>query len=492
MEGNLYQLTKTRKGRPLAKGLIASILRQVLLGLDHVHSHGFFHRDLKPENLLITTVGLGDYPAMPGAARVVQDVLVIVKIADFGLAREAKSAPPYTEYVSTRWYRAPEILLHAPEYSPAVDVWALGTIMAELSRLEPLFPGSSELDQVLRITAALGSPLRKPATEPDSHLQGGGYWPEAAKYAERLGFLFPDQEPVPFAPLFPVHVSENLIQLIYLMLRYDPQSRMKPSDYLQHPYLTEDAPLLEPRAKLVPQLSAPMASTEPMPSRQRTAYSMHSSPTQARRSGEDTTGRTNALHSAQLHDHLRQALELDSPTSSARSSPSGFVGAPIRLRDSSGLREYDTPAAVPHDPLFLHHCGTPSPVSSRGSSPAIGPVDGPRMSHRSKSFSSNAYPLDEGPTATHVHSPESNRPSSEGVWPSDEAPPSQSTPHTGSPTIGFLGAWKSRKNAGAQRQSKEAQLKRREAELIAMRERSRAVLQKRTQLYSHERQPSDL
>lgn len=69
----------------------------------------------------------------------------VIKVADFGLAREIKSRPPYTEYVSTRWYRAPEVLLRAPFYSKPVDMFAVGAIMAELYMLRPLFPGSSEV-----------------------------------------------------------------------------------------------------------------------------------------------------------------------------------------------------------------------------------------------------------------------------------------------------------------------------------------------------------
>ena len=69
----------------------------------------------------------------------------VIKVADFGLAREVKSRPPYTEYVSTRWYRAPEVLLRAPFYSKPVDMFAVGAIMAELYMLRPLFPGSSEV-----------------------------------------------------------------------------------------------------------------------------------------------------------------------------------------------------------------------------------------------------------------------------------------------------------------------------------------------------------
>ena len=94
---------------------------QTLQGLVYMHKNNYFHRDLKPENLL--TDGH------------------TVKIADFGLAKELDSRPPMTDYVSTRWYRAPEILLRSPNYNAPIDIFALGAIMAELYTMRPLFPG---------------------------------------------------------------------------------------------------------------------------------------------------------------------------------------------------------------------------------------------------------------------------------------------------------------------------------------------------------------
>lgn len=123
-----------------------------------MHKHGFFHRDMKPENVLVT-----------------KDVL---KLADFGLARETRSRPPYTEYVSTRWYRAPEVLLHSTSYNSPIDMWACGAIMAELYTLRPLFPGSSETDEIFKICAVLGTPTH--AT-----------WPEGMKLAAAMNFKFP-------------------------------------------------------------------------------------------------------------------------------------------------------------------------------------------------------------------------------------------------------------------------------------------------------------
>lgn len=194
MEGNLYQLIKSRKGKPLAGGLVSSIFSQVCRGLAHIHDSGYFHRDMKPENLLVTTTGLTDYtsvnPLAPPGAPPEKDVVTIIKLADFGLARHIKSKPPYTEYVSTRWYRAPEVLLKSTDYSAPVDLWALGTIMAEVVNLKPLFPGTNELDQVQRICQVLGDPSDDYGFDSHGRQRGGGKWPRGLKIAKHTGFVF--------------------------------------------------------------------------------------------------------------------------------------------------------------------------------------------------------------------------------------------------------------------------------------------------------------
>ncbi len=212
MEGNLYQLTKSRKGRPLAAGLVASVFHQIVGGLHHIHKNGYFHRDMKPENLLVTTTGLQDYmpvidpetqhldralvahgqtPPQRPNPRVEKDVTVIVKLADFGLARSLTSQPPYTEYVSTRWYRAPEVLLRSKDYSAPVDMWALGTILAEVVNLKALFPGQGEVDQVYRICEILGDPSRDYGHDERRRQRGGGDWDRGIKMAKAVGFAFP-------------------------------------------------------------------------------------------------------------------------------------------------------------------------------------------------------------------------------------------------------------------------------------------------------------
>ena len=96
---------------------------------------------MKPENLLVNNTDQ-------------------VKVGDFGLAREIRSRPPYTDYVSTRWYRAPELLLRNTVYNSPVDIFAAAAIMAELYLLRPLFPGNSEIDQMFKICSVLGTPTQ--------------------------------------------------------------------------------------------------------------------------------------------------------------------------------------------------------------------------------------------------------------------------------------------------------------------------------------------
>lgn len=123
---NLYQAVIKDRRRPPPETKVRAWLRTCLQGLAALHAVGYVHRDIKPENLLLR----GN---------------TTLKIADLGLARRVDASAPWTEYVATRWYRAPEILLRSPTYGPAADIYALGAVAAELYTLQPLFPGSSEV-----------------------------------------------------------------------------------------------------------------------------------------------------------------------------------------------------------------------------------------------------------------------------------------------------------------------------------------------------------
>ncbi|KAK8866104.1 hypothetical protein IAR55_001255 [Kwoniella newhampshirensis] len=292
MEGNLYQLTKSRRGRPLASGLIASCFHQISAGLYHIHGHGYFHRDMKPENLLVTTTGLTDYLTAAALAEInssrsgmngqdlnqhsqnsdqpkyEKDVSVIVKLADFGLARATDSKPPYTEYVSTRWYRAPEVLLRSTEYGPPVDMWALGTILAEMLNLKPLFPGVSEIDQVYRICDTMGDPSAEYGADERGRPIGGGSWNSGIKLAKNVGFSFPKRKPVRFRGLFNDSVPQSLVDCISDLLRYNPKYRMTAAQCIDHAYFHETLPHLQ-RTPPLPRI--PFSQGQPAPGAARPA-----------------------------------------------------------------------------------------------------------------------------------------------------------------------------------------------------------------------------
>ncbi|CAG8514344.1 7609_t:CDS:2 [Paraglomus brasilianum] len=168
-----------------------------------------------------------------------ENVEYIVKVGDFGLTREIKSRPPYTEYVSTRWYRAPEVLLRSPSYSSPVDLWAVGVIMAEVCTLKPLFPGQSEIDQMFRICEVLGSPTPGDDAVGQIGGMGGGDWKEGVKLAKSKGFCFPAIPPQNIAKRLPRSTPPTFIQLLSHLLRYNPRQRLTALDALLHPYFAE-------------------------------------------------------------------------------------------------------------------------------------------------------------------------------------------------------------------------------------------------------------
>ncbi|XP_075411096.1 serine/threonine-protein kinase ICK isoform X2 [Tenrec ecaudatus] len=209
MKENLYQLIKERN-KLFPESAIRNIMYQILQGLAFIHKHGFFHRDLKPENLLCMGPEL-------------------VKIADFGLAREIRSRPPYTDYVSTRWYRAPEVLLRSTNYSSPIDIWAVGCIMAEVYTLRPLFPGASEIDTIFKICQVLGTPKKTD-------------WPEGYQLSSAMNFRWPQCIPNNLKTLIP-NAGSEAIQLMRDMLQWDPKKRPTASQALRYPYFQIGHPL---------------------------------------------------------------------------------------------------------------------------------------------------------------------------------------------------------------------------------------------------------
>jgi protein kinase len=205
---------------------IRNIMSQILTGLGYIHRQGFFHRDMKPDNVCWR-----------------DDLL---KITDFGLAREIRSRPPYTEYAGTRWYRAPELILRAEFYNSPVDIWAAGVIMAELYMGRPLFQGMSETDQIYKIFAVLGCPNQKT-------------WPDAARRASKLGIRFPTVTPTGLDATVPT-ASPLGLSLLSDLLRYDPAKRPTAAQALQHDFFKVEEQVFE---EMTPQASAAPKKAEP-------------------------------------------------------------------------------------------------------------------------------------------------------------------------------------------------------------------------------------
>ncbi|KAK2580384.1 hypothetical protein KPH14_006139 [Odynerus spinipes] len=183
--------------------LVKQMSKEILRGVEFLHSHRIIHRDLKPQNLLVTREGR-------------------IKIADFGLAKTYDFEMRLTSVVVTQWYRAPEVLLGC-SYATPVDTWSVGCILAELNRLEPLFPGTSEGDQLDRIFQVIGTPSQQE-------------WPENVSLSWTA---FPHRQPKPFRAVIP-DLNEHGLDLIKNLLMFDPHSRLTAAQALRHRYFSED------------------------------------------------------------------------------------------------------------------------------------------------------------------------------------------------------------------------------------------------------------
>ncbi|KAJ3312552.1 hypothetical protein HDV04_002869 [Boothiomyces sp. JEL0838] len=185
-------------------------------------------------------------------------------------SKERNGVPFPLQDVKRYTYRAPEVLLRSTTYSSPIDIWAVGAIIAELFNLKPLFPGSSEIDEIHRISSVCGPPLadmgdmnttQKPHISTASSQRGGfhvayynstaianrpgrdmlfagGIWPEGLRLASQMGFKFPPGSAVPIAQLIPT-APDDAIQLVADMLIYDPHKRPTASEALRHPWFAE-------------------------------------------------------------------------------------------------------------------------------------------------------------------------------------------------------------------------------------------------------------
>jgi serine/threonine protein kinase len=206
MDTDLHKVI--RSPQPLSDQHVQYFLYQLLRGLKYIHSCNVLHRDLKPSNLLVNEN-------------------CDLKITDFGLSRGVNPSDCLdflTEYVVTRWYRAPEIVLSSDTYTKAVDVWSCGCIFAELLGRKPLFPGTDHVNQLQTILDVLGTP--------DVHRDLRHVPERAQRYIAGL----PAAPGKPLASIYP-NASEEALQLLSCMLCWEPSKRCTVAQALSHRYL---------------------------------------------------------------------------------------------------------------------------------------------------------------------------------------------------------------------------------------------------------------
>ncbi|XP_025105426.1 cyclin-dependent kinase-like 1 isoform X3 [Pomacea canaliculata] len=195
-----------RHPRGLPEQMVKKIIYQTLLAVNFCHQYNTIHRDVKPENILITRQGQ-------------------VKLCDFGFARILTGpGDEYTDYVATRWYRAPELLVGDTQYGPPVDVWAIGCVFAEVLTGQALWPGRSDVDQLYLIRKTLGDLIPR-------HMQ------IFSNNAFFKGMSIPEPDRLePLDEKFPGAAPQTM-SFMQTCLKMDPAERLTCQQLLEHPYM---------------------------------------------------------------------------------------------------------------------------------------------------------------------------------------------------------------------------------------------------------------
>lgn len=196
--------TKAKKLIPITYTKV--YMYQIARAVSYIHSLGICHRDIKPQNLLLNTRTHN------------------VKLCDFGSAKILVKGEPNVAYICSRYYRAPELVFEATEYTTAIDIWSLGCVMAELLLGNPLFPGDSGVDQLIEIIKILGTPTNE-------EIQ--------AMNPSHSSFKFPQIKPHPWPKVFRNKAPNEAVDLISKLLRYKPMTRLLPFEMLSHPFFDE-------------------------------------------------------------------------------------------------------------------------------------------------------------------------------------------------------------------------------------------------------------
>jgi glycogen synthase kinase 3 beta len=179
---------------------------QVFRSLAYLHSQGVCHRDIKPQNLLLD----------PESG--------ILKLCDFGSAKQLVKGEPNVSYICSRYYRAPELIFGATDYTTQIDVWSAGCVLAELLLGQPIFPGDSGVDQLVEIIKVLGTPTREQIREMNPNYQE---------------FKFPQIKAHPWTKVFRQRATADAMDLIGRLLEYTPSLRVSPIEACAHQYFDE-------------------------------------------------------------------------------------------------------------------------------------------------------------------------------------------------------------------------------------------------------------
>ena len=191
----------------LPRSHVKAYAKMMLEAISHCHMHNIIHRDIKPSNILISSHGN-------------------IKLADFGLARtyNGRNEGSLSHQVMTRWYRAPELLFASRHYTSAVDVWAVAVVIAELLRLNPLFPGQNDIDQIFRVFQIMGTPTKET-------------WPDVDELPDYSKIIFPVMSPMNLSMLMP-HVHNEDIHLLQQILVMNPAKRLSATEATELVYFT--------------------------------------------------------------------------------------------------------------------------------------------------------------------------------------------------------------------------------------------------------------
>ena len=180
---------------------------QMMLSLKYLHSKGIAHRDIKPQNILVE----------PKTNK--------IKVCDFGSAKKLIQGQKSISYICSRFYRAPELIFGATDYTNQIDVWSMGCVISELVLGRPMFPGATTSDQLVEIIRILGTPTKDDICSMNPHFKD---------------HKFPDVKPIPFEKLFKNRIiPEHFLDLLSKLLVYNPQIRLTPEKALEHTYFDE-------------------------------------------------------------------------------------------------------------------------------------------------------------------------------------------------------------------------------------------------------------